>query len=45
MVLFLVVCVARVCVIVYRVIGCCVCGLLCDDVWCASFVFFVCVFG
>ena len=35
----LVVCVARVCVIVYRVLGCCVCGLLCDDVCCASFVF------
>ena len=28
----LVVCVARVCVIVYRVLGCCVCGLLCDNV-------------
>ena len=34
----LVVCVARVCVIVYRVLGCCVCGLLCDDVCCVSFV-------
>ena len=30
----LVVCVALVCVILYRVLGCCVCGLLCDDVLC-----------
>ena len=31
-------CVALVCVIVYRVLGCCVCGLLCDDVCCVRFV-------
>ena len=40
-----VVCAALVCVIVYRVLGCCACGLLCDEVCCVSFVrlWFVCL--